>query len=107
MFNVIAIIAATASLGSSFQEPADWRQVDDSADFYSALDMTSIGGPQNARTARTVSVSTDPAGFPGYMVLDVVFDCEAHDPRRQGRLLCPRRQPCHGGGRAVGNRTDQ
>lgn len=77
MLNILAIIAAATSLGSGFQEPADWRQVDDTSDFYSALDMNSISGPQNARTARTVSISTGESDFPGYMVLDVVFDCAA------------------------------
>ena len=77
MFSLIAIIAATASLGSGFQEPADWRQVDDSADFYAALDVTSISGPPTARKVRGVGVSTEADGFPGYMMLDLVFDCEA------------------------------
>ncbi|MBU2168060.1 MAG: hypothetical protein KKF88_09500 [Alphaproteobacteria bacterium] len=77
MFSIVTVIAAAVSLGSSLQEPADWRQVDDSVDFYTALDVTSISGPPTARTARSVGVSTEPEGFPGYMVLDVVFDCEA------------------------------
>jgi len=76
MFNIIAIIALAASLGA-LQEPADWRQVDDSGDFHVALDINSISGPRTARTARSVGVSIDPAGLPGYMVLDVVFDCVA------------------------------
>jgi hypothetical protein len=76
MFNLIAIIAAATGLGSAFQEPADWREVD-SSDLHIALDMTSISGPPTARTARSVGVSTEPDGFPGYMVLDLVFDCEA------------------------------
>ncbi|MEH6699815.1 MAG: hypothetical protein V7672_14050 [Brevundimonas sp.] len=77
MFNIIAIIAAATSLVSSVQEPGDWRQVDDGADFYTALDVTSINGPPTARKARGVGVSAELDGFPGYMVLDVVFDCEA------------------------------
>ncbi len=77
MFSIIAIIAAATSLGSGLQEPADWRQVDDDPDFHVAMDMTSISGPPTARTARSVGVATDPDGFPGYMILDVVFDCEA------------------------------
>lgn len=77
MLNIIAIIAATASLGSALQEPADWRQVDDTSDYHTALDMTSISGPPTARKARGVGVSTESDGFPGYMMLDLVFDCEA------------------------------
>ena len=77
MFSIVTVIVATASLVSSLQEPADWRQVDDGADFYTALDITSISGPPTARRARGVGVSAELDGFPGYMILDVVFDCEA------------------------------
>lgn len=77
MLNFIAIVAAATSLMSGVQEPGDWRQVDDGADFYTALDLTSISGPPTARKARGVGVSAELDGFPGYMVLDVVFDCEA------------------------------
>ena len=77
MLNFIAIIAAAASLMSGVQEPGAWRQVDAGADFYTALDLTSISGPTTARRARGVGVSAELDGFPGYMILDVVFDCVA------------------------------
>lgn len=77
MLSILAVIAAASSLGGSLQEPGHWRQVDDTSGYYVALDMASIGGPPTARTARSVGVSADPDGFPGYMILDVVFDCEA------------------------------
>ncbi|MDP3378825.1 MAG: hypothetical protein Q8S53_10710 [Brevundimonas sp.] len=77
MFSLIAILLAATSLGSTPQDRPDWREVDDDPDFHVALDISSISGPPTARTARSVGVSTEPEGFPGYMVLDVVFDCEA------------------------------
>ncbi len=77
MFNIIAVILAATSLEPTSQDRPDWREVDDDADFHVALDISSISGPPTARTARSVGVSTESDGFPGYMIIDVVFDCEA------------------------------
>ena len=77
MLNFTAIIAAATSLMSGVQEPGDWRQVDESSGFHAALDINSISGPPTARRARSVGVSTEPDGLPGYIILNVVFDCEA------------------------------
>lgn len=77
MLNFIAIIAAATSLMSGVQEPGDWRQVDDGADFYTALDLTSISGPPTARKARGVGVSAELDGLSGYLIVDLVFNCEA------------------------------
>lgn len=77
MFNIIAIIVAASSLVSGVQEPGDWRQVDDTDGYYTAVDMGSIDGPASARTARTVSVAADPTELAGHVVLSLVVDCEA------------------------------
>ncbi|WP_226637531.1 hypothetical protein [Brevundimonas poindexterae] len=77
MLNFIAIIAAATSLMSGVQEPGDWRQVDEGPEFFAALDVNSISGPPTARKALGVRVSPQSDGLSGYLIVDLVFNCEA------------------------------
>ncbi len=74
---ILALTAAAAAFTSPGQEPSDWRQIDDTDGYFTALDLNSIQGPRTARTARTVSVSADPTELTGYVILSLVVDCEA------------------------------